>query len=62
MEWHEVIVRLAKIQDMSLTGHRHNCGQGPHPRDCSRLDAIGTEISNLAKDIQNTAPRGSNGD
>lgn len=46
-----VAYRLGQIAYLATIGHRHNCGQGPAPRDCSRLDEIAQALRDLALDL-----------
>lgn len=49
---------LGKILRLTLLGHRHNCGEGPTPYDCSRLDAIAAAIACLASNPPRVKPNG----
>ena len=55
MKPHEISFALGKIMGVTLLGHRHNCGKGDHPGDCSRLEEIGRMICDLAQRIDKDA-------
>ena len=54
----QVAFRLGKIYGLTLVAHRHNCGKGPYPEDCSRLDMIAAAIADLAADLSKEATGG----
>ena len=52
MTYEDISFRLGKIAGVALSGHRHNCGKGPAPNDCSRLDYIELMLRNLCEELQ----------
>ncbi len=48
MTYSQISYHLGKISGVALSGHHHNCGKGPAPNDCSRLDEIAMMLKDLA--------------